>query len=409
MVEPIRLIHFADIHVGMENYGRLDPGTGVSSRVADFLARLDEVVEYALAHDADLAIFAGDAFKNRDPEPTQQREFARRIKRLAEAMPVLLLVGNHDLPGMARKASSVDIYEALSVPNVILGDQPVGRVVETRRGNLFLAWMPYPMRNRLLSRGEHAGKSIEELDLALRETVSDIVGGLAEDASAHDMPRVLAGHFSIAEAKFGSERTVMLGRDVAINRSALADPAWDYIAMGHIHKRQDVNQGGYPAVVYSGSLERIDFGEEKEAKGFCWVELVRGATIWRYVDVNARPFVTLRADVRGSTDPTAHVLGLIGERDLAGAVVRIIVELKSGQQGVLREREIGMALKEASSVSIVKDVEYEVRARLGGLSPETLTPTQLLERYFADKGVGEERTMALLEAADSILQQHEQL
>ena len=403
MVEPIRLIHFADIHVGMENYGRLDPATGVSSRVADFLARLDEIVEYALAHDADLAIFAGDAFKNRDPEPTQQREFARRIKRLAEAMPVLLLVGNHDLPGMARKASSVDIYEALSVPNVILGDQPVGRVVETKRGNLFLAWMPYPMRNRLLSRGEHAGKSIEELDLALRETVADIVGGLAEDASAHDMPRVLAGHFSIAEAKFGSERTVMLGRDVAINRSALADPAWDYIAMGHIHKRQDVNQGGYPAVVYSGSLERIDFGEEKEAKGFCWVELVRGATIWRYVDVNARPFVTLRADVRGSTDPTAHVLGLIAERDLAGAVVRIIVELKSGQQGVLREREIGMALKEASSVSIVKDVEYEVRARLGGLSPETLTPTQLLERYFADKGVGEERTMALLEAAETIL------
>ncbi len=404
MANPIRLLHFADVHVGMENYGRLDPATGVSTRVADFLARLDEVVDYALEHEADLAIFAGDAFKNREPEPTQQREFAKRIKRLAEAMPVLMLVGNHDIPGMVQKASSVDIFGALGVPNVIVGDKAESRVVETKRGPVFLAWMPYPMRNRLLAREEHAGKSIEELDAALRDAVVNSIREHAEEANAHDLPRVYAGHFSIAEAKYGSERSVMLGRDVAITRSVLADPAWDYVAMGHIHARQDVNAGGYPPVVYSGSLERIDFGEEKEAKGFCWVELARGTTTWRYVDVRARPFITLRADVRGLEDPTGGVLEAVAGRDLAGAVVRVIVTLRSAQLGALRERDIERELVEAYSVAVVREVDYEVRDPWGEIYPETMTPAQLLERYFRSKGEGEERIRLLHQAAVEIFE-----
>src|SRR3990172_1080066 len=104
---PIRLLHFADLHIGMENYGKLDPALGISSRVRDFLDRLDEVKQYAFDHDADLVVFAGDAFKTRDPDPTQQREFAKRIKEFADKIPLLLLVGNHDVPGMAQKATSV--------------------------------------------------------------------------------------------------------------------------------------------------------------------------------------------------------------------------------------------------------------------------------------------------------------
>ena len=106
MTEPIRMLHLADLHIGMENYGRIDPATGIHGRVLDFLRCFDEVIEYGLAHDVDLVIFAGDAFKTRDPSPTYQREFARRIKRLSNAgVPTILLVGNHDLPAMERKAT----------------------------------------------------------------------------------------------------------------------------------------------------------------------------------------------------------------------------------------------------------------------------------------------------------------
>ena len=408
MPAPIRLVHFADLHVGMENYGKLDPATGTSSRVRDFLDRLDEVIEYALAHDADLAVFAGDAFKTRDPEPTQQREFARRIKRLADRVPTLLLVGNHDLPGSTQKATSVDIFRALDVPNIIVGHKPESRVVETARGPVFLAWVPYPTRNRLLSDEEHRGKSVEELDQALRTAVIETLDELAEAAGAADMPRVLAGHFSVGEARYGSERSVMLGRDVSVARSTLAAPAWDYIALGHIHRHQVLagNPPGEPILAYSGSLERIDFGEEKEAKGFCWVELTRGATHMTFVAVHARPFITLRANLQEADDPTAQATSTLAAHadEVAGAVVRAIVTLRHDQLAQFDAREVERLLAAASHLSIEKDITSPVRARLGSDAAESLTPRELLERYFALRNTPPERLARLLAAAEPLIE-----
>lgn len=396
------MLHFADVHIGMENYGRIDPATGTSTRVRDFLDRLDEVIDFALQNDVDLVVFAGDAFKSRDPDPTQQREFAQRIKRLSDAAPTLLLVGNHDMPAMPAKASSVDIFRALGVPGVVVGHRPDGRVVETKRGNVFLAWMPYPMRNRLLARGEHSGKTINELELALRQEVTNILRALAERADTYEMPRVLAGHFSVAEAKLGSERSVMLGKDVAMASSDLAEAAWDYVALGHIHKHQVLNQDGYPPVVYSGSLERIDFGEEGEPKGFCWVELRRAQTTWSFQEVDARPFVTVRVDARGALDVTTATQERLVEVE-QGAIVRVIVQLRDDQQPGLREREIQASVPQATSINIAREVEVEARTRLGDLAPEALSPIELIEEYFRARGASEGRIRELSERARELL------
>src|SRR5688572_13890919 len=167
MPDPIRVLHFADLHVGMENYGKLDAQSGISSRIRDFLDRLDEVVDYALGHDADLVIFAGDAFKTRDPDPTQQREFALRMKKLADKVPVFMLVGNHDIPGIAARATSIDIFKTLDVQNITVGRLVGSKVFQTKRGPVYLAWMPFPVRNRLLAQEEYRGLSVEELDRAL--------------------------------------------------------------------------------------------------------------------------------------------------------------------------------------------------------------------------------------------------
>jgi exonuclease SbcD len=422
MPTPIRLLHFADLHIGMENYGKLDPATGVSSRIGDFLARLDEIVQYALDHDADLVIFAGDAFKTRDPDPTQQREFARRIKKLADRLPVFLLVGNHDIPGIAARATSVDIFRALEVPNIIVGRTSAGQVIQTKRGPVFLGWMPFPVRNRLITQEELRGASVEGLDRALEGKVIDLLQSLADEAKDQAMPRVLTGHFSVGGATFGSERSVMLGRDLVVPRSALADPAWDYVALGHIHKHQvltsrpplPLHEAGrgeaeeqadarLPAMVYPGSLERIDFGEEADPKGFCWVELARGATSWRFVPVDARPFRTITADVRQAADPTAEVVAAVQARDLNAAIVRLQIRLREGQEGVLRQREIEAALAGANLAIINKEVEYETRLAGVSANPESLTPLQWTERYFAAKNKTPEQVEKLLRAAEELV------
>jgi exonuclease SbcD len=415
---PIKLLHTADIHVGMENYGRVDPATGINARVMDFLRRLSDMADYAINEGIDVFVFAGDAYKTRDPNPTYQREFSRRIKSIADAgIPVILLVGNHDLPTASKRASSISIFDTLSVPNVFVGDREELREITCRRGQpLQVATVPYPLRSALTGREDAQGRSLAEMDDRLQAIMVEDIRGLAEQARRRpEIPAVLVGHFSVNEASHGSEQNIMIGRDAAVPRSVLVDPAWRYVALGHIHKHQNLNSDAQPPIVYSGSIERIDFGEEHEPKGFVVAELSDGPTTWRFLRQygrTARPFVTIRADVRNEADPTAAVVNAIqqqattpdgGDR-LSEAVVRVIVKLRQEQESLLLDREIKQKLESAYFVaSLQKEVERSVRDRLGGVSVEALTPIELLARYLDVKGTPKERAGLLLRHGETLI------
>jgi len=195
----------------------------------------------------------------------------------------------------------------------------------------------------------------------------------------------------------------MIGRDAVILKSALADPAWDYVALGHVHKHQSLNNGGYPPVVYSGSLERIDFGEEGQPKGFCWVELARGETTWEFVEVDARPFVTVRADVREALNPLMMLPQTVIAHDLRDAVVRLILRLRADQEPLVRDRDVRGLLSDAYFVGgIHREVEREARVRLGSLAPEEMTDRELLAKYLETKNTDPERAEVLLKHAEAI-------
>src|SRR5512140_3543454 len=121
----MKLLHFADAHIDMANYGRHDPETGPPFRVLDFLKSLDTIIDTAIDEKVDLVIFAGDAYKDRSPAPTFQREWGRRIIRLSQAkIPTLLLVGNHDLSPAAGRANAIQEFSTLQVPFVRVLDRP---------------------------------------------------------------------------------------------------------------------------------------------------------------------------------------------------------------------------------------------------------------------------------------------
>lgn len=410
-MERIKLLHTADIHIGMENYGRIDPATGINGRVMDFLRRLSDIGDYAIEQGMDVFVFAGDAYKTRDPNPTYQREFARRIKRIADAgIPVIMLVGNHDLPAVARRATSIDIFGTLEVPNVVVANREEVLQITCRRGQpLQVATVPYPLRSALLSREQVQGKSLNELDALLQEAmIANIQALAAQVRQRPEVPAILVGHFSVSEASHGSEKNIMIGRDAALPRSVLADPAFRYVALGHIHKHQSLNGDRQPPVVYSGSIERIDFGEEHEPKGFVVAEISDGPTTWQFVHSyrrQARPFVTIRADVCSAAEPTAAVVKAIRQRgDLAEAVVRVVVTLCQEQESQLAEREIFRALEGAYFVAALqKEVKRAERMRLGAVSVEALTPLELLERYLQTKEVPAERAKLLLEHAEALI------
>jgi exonuclease SbcD len=412
MTDPIRVLHFADLHIGMENYGRTDPNTGLSSRVVDFLRCMDQMIDDAIKNDVDLVIFAGDAFKSRNPTPTFQREFAFRVQDLASHCPVVLLVGNHDLPTIEKRASSIEIYETLSVPNTTVGNDYRIHQINTKRGPVVVGTAPYPIRSHLMRdvQLEH-NSTIAQIDSQMEDRLTYKLQEMAEEASQYNMPRILTGHFTVTGATLGSERSVMLGRDIMVMLSTIADPVWDYVALGHIHKHQCLTTGraDAPPVVYSGSLERIDFGEEGDDKGYVLAEVQRGHTWWKFQSVNCRSFVTLRVDVKGSGNPTEKIQKEIARHDLNDSVVRLIITADPESDLLLQERSIQQALQDAKVshvAAIQRDVERANRLRLG-TSPEGLLPDQLLEHYLRSRKFSSEQIDELLQHARQIFEAEE--
>ena len=404
----MRILHFSDVHIGVESYGSTDPDTGLSTRLLDFLATFDEVVDFALNNSVDLVLFAGDAYKSRDPSQTHQREFARRIARLSrEGVPVFLLVGNHDLPHIASRATALDIFPTLSVPNVTIGDRLDTYIVHTATGPLQVVALPWIRRSAFLAREETRSLTIDEINRQLQERVTNLLAWQIQSLDP-SLPAILTAHVSLNTARTSSEQSMLLGRDPVLMQSALARPELDYVALGHIHKRQTLSQNPY--VVYSGSLERIDFGEENDDKGFCVIDLdttaPRGQRLvdFRFQPVNARRFLTIEVAVDADEDPTQEALKAIARRRVADAIVRVRITMPQEVEAQLRENEVRDALASAHFVApIVRDVTRERRTRLGGASVEGLSPKEALRLYLETTKATAERAQVLLSYAERLI------
>jgi len=222
----IRLLHFADLHLGVVNYGRIDPQTGLFSRLTDFLRSLDQIVAHALEQEIDLVIFAGDAYKSRDPSPTHQREFAKRNQRLsAPGVPTVLVLGNHDTPNALGRANAVEIFATLEVENVVVAKRPATHRFDTKSGPIQVVTLPWVTRSALLAREEYKNLSLEETNALILEKIENII---TEEVVGLDpaVPAVLAAHGSVFGATYGSERSVMLGQEIILPRSTVTNPAF---------------------------------------------------------------------------------------------------------------------------------------------------------------------------------------
>lgn len=403
----MRFIHFADLHIGVETYGRPDPATGLTTRMLDFLRAFDELVDTAIADDVDLVLFAGDAYKNREPTQTQQREFARRIRRLVEAeIPVFLLVGNHDLPNAFSRATALEIFETLGVPRVTVAAKPDVHVLQTRSGPIQIAALPWMNISQLLTRDEYKNLSIDQIDRMAADRLNRIVADFVE-ALDPAIPAVLAAHVAMNESlvKSGSERWMTVGHFPQLSKSTLGSGRFDYVALGHHHVYQRLE---HPTpMYYSGSMQRVDFGEEHDPKGFLVVDIdaarpsgERLAGEPRFHEVAARRFVTVSLRPKDD-DPTPEVLAAIRKADVDDAIVRVHVRLTAAQDALFREPDVRGALEAAHYVaSIGREVDQDARRRLpGDVRAERLTPLEALDVYLRQRETPADRREKLASAA----------
>lgn len=396
----ISFVHTADIHFGMENYGKIDPKTGIHSRLLDFQRALNFCIDIAIEKKVDFFLFSGDAYKTAHPSPTQQKLLLGCFMRLYKAnIPVVIVVGNHDNPLSFGKAHSLDVFGSLPLDGFHVIAKPTSFVLQTKSGPVQLVGIPWPTRNTIAITNKHLLKTAAEITDYISKAVSGIIKNFAEKLDPK-VPAVLAGHMTVSSGIFsGSEKRAIYGNDPFFLPSQLALPPFDYVALGHLHRYQNLNPKGTP-IVYSGSIERVDFGERKEDKGFCLVSITdTKKTSYEFIKTPMRPFIQFEVKLTADKPQTEQIIAEIEKKDITDAVVKILYHVPKGKKDLVDLKAVQRACAQAIHlVGIIPIRQIETRERRAAMKVNMDLET-LLTTYFAAKPELKEKQQDLINKA----------
>ncbi len=402
-----RILHFADAHIDIAAHGRHDPQSGLPVRMQDFLKSLDTIVDTAIEEQVDLVLFAGDAYKDRTPVPTFQREWGRRMVRLSQAgIRTLLLVGNHDLSPASGRAHALQEYETIPVPHIRVISRPCLLGPDDLEGlPLQVIGLPWVSRSSMMATLGMSGANPAEVFTELETRLTDLVN-IWMDQIDPAVPVVLTAHASVQGAQYGAERSVMLGSDLVLPGSLVKDPRLSYVALGHIHKPQDLNRNAQPPVIYPGSIERVDFGEVEDEKFFVVVEVnPREPTKVEWRKLDGRHFFDRSVRLESADGILESLLeALPPQNEMEGAIVRLVIEYPVEWETMLNEPEVRRYAESCFEFHLVRRPQREARLRLPASSTiSSLTAMDLLNVYWRSLNTGVDESTELQKLAQDII------
>ncbi len=398
----IKILHLSDIHMGSGfSHGRLNPKTGLNTRLEDFMGSLSLCIDRAIASPVDLVLFGGDAFPDATPPPFVHEAFASQFRRLADAdIPTVLLVGNHDQHSQGNGGVSLSIYRTLAVPGFIVGDRLTTHRITTRNGDIQVITLPWLTRATLLTRPETEGLSLSGVNELLINRLEPVLEGEIRQLDT-SLPTVLLAHLMADRASLGAERFLAVGKGFTVPLSLLNRPQFEYVALGHVHKHQNLNPSNDPPIIYPGSIDRVDFSEEKEDKGYVLIEVAKGEVKWEFCPLPVRPFRSIEVDVSEAENPQKELLKALKKHDIQEAVIRLVYKIRSEQLELINTNQLDEALKTAHSYSIRAELISQLtRPRLPELGVgNQLDPMEALKAYIDNKTDLRDIVDDMLEAA----------
>ncbi len=400
----IKILHLADTHLGSGfAHGQINPATGLNTRLEDFVQTLSLCIDRAIAEPVDLLLFGGDAFPDATPPPVVQEAFASQFRRLVDAqIPTVLLVGNHDQHSQGQGGASLCIYRTLGIPGFVVGDRLQTHRIQTQNGAIQIITLPWLTRSALLTRPETDGLSLAAVSQLLIDRLAVALEGEIRQLDP-DLPTVLLAHLMTDTARYGAERFLAVGKGFTIPMALLTRSCFDYVALGHVHKHQVLCPD--PPVVYPGSIERVDFGEEHEQKGYILAEVERGHTQFGFHPLPVRAFRTLRVDLSEVSDPQETLLAAIQTKDIQSAIVRLIYQLRPEQLEQIDPAALHQALNGAHSYTIHSELVSQLnRPRLPELGVGSdIHPLEALGTYLDNREDLRSIAEAMREAAQGLL------
>jgi len=300
------------------------------------------------------------------------------------------------------RGASLSIYRALQVPGVIVGESLTTYTLETRNGAIQIVTLPWITRSMLLTKPETQGLSMTEINELLLTRLREVLAGEILNLDEH-IPAILAAHVMADKALFGAERLLSAGKNLTVPLSLLAQPCFRYVALGHVHRHQVLCEK--PPVVYAGSIERVDFSEEEEQKGYVLIDITPTETRFEFCPLPTRLMRTIRVDVTQSADPQTELLTRIQNTPIADGIIRLIYRLQAEQLPKINEAQLRSALATAHSYTLQPElVNEQPRQRVTQVDlSQVLDPMTVLEQYVRENEHLHPLKTDLLAAAQALL------
>ena len=351
----MKIITFADAHIGISTYSTIDPKTNLNTRVLDSLNGIDQIINYAEENNIKHILFAGDMFKNALPSPTLVREINKRIKASAEkGIKWIIQDGNHDVSPLETAKSALDPLSTLKVENV----------EHTRFEKTYMI-----------------DNNIRVLVLPTYTTQEEVENILSKYND--NIKTIVMGHFTSLNAKLND--WLIASNEDAIDIKIFQKPNILAVVLGHLHKHQILNTN--PLSYYCSSTIRTDFNEEHDKKGFVVLDIDNNYNVsYIFKEIKTQEFLSVKMDLVGEDDAQANVMAYLNhiKKDLIDKVVR--VQLTLDKENNIDDNEILEFLKNnnvsyIANISKIFDREQLIRNKDIN---EQITEEEALREYFKD-------------------------
>ena len=351
----MKIITFADAHIGISTYSTIDPKTNLNTRVLDSLNGIDQIINYAEENNIKYILFAGDMFKNALPSPTLVREINKRIKASAEkGIKWIIQDGNHDVSPLETAKSALDPLSTLKVENV----------EHTRFEKIYMI-----------------DNNIRVLVLPTYTTQEEVENILSKYND--NIKTIVMGHFTSLNAKLND--WLIASNEDAIDIKIFQKPNILAVVLGHLHKHQILNTN--PLSYYCSSTIRTDFNEEHDKKGFVVLDIDNNYNVsYIFKEIKTQEFLSVKMDLVGEDDAQANVMAYLNhiKKDLIDKVVR--VQLTLDKENNIDDNEILEFLKNnnvsyIANISKIFDREQLIRNKDIN---EQITEEEALREYFKD-------------------------
>lgn len=285
----MRILHTSDWHIGKKLIRR--------DRSEEFRSVLIEIADICKSESVELCLVAGDIFDTYTPSAEAESIFFEAVTKISSVCPILIISGNHDdyvrLTASAALAQEHNVYIVGNSLRAIKcktsgGCFPVesdnGYVVfaNDKGERVYINTLPYPNEARFKE-----GKSEESFDDKINRWIN-----YGERGKSNGIPSIFLSHIFICGGSASeSEREIDLGGARLVPVASLPD--CDYVALGHLHKRQKIGQNAY----YSGAIMRFSFDESNAVKSVNVFDIdSNGVSNFRQIELkNIKNLIRLQA------------------------------------------------------------------------------------------------------------------